>query len=130
MVDMGFHHRLGKFFFEARKAPQKNFFRWWSCTFFSSLVWVYRGTGVSRRVRPTTWERSLKNWELQIPCFVEFSGNGAHWDSSLLVSFTLQDTPVLFTPPLPLPSPSPTESVRVFRGYFLLNWRDFDFFFY
>ena len=25
------------------------------------------------------------------------------WDSSLLVSLTLWDTPVLFTPPLPLP---------------------------
>ena len=36
-------------------------------------VRVYRGTGVSRRVRRTTWDRSLKNWELQIPCFKEFS---------------------------------------------------------
>ena len=35
-------------------------------------VRVYRGTGVSRGVRRTTWERSLKNWELQIPCFKEF----------------------------------------------------------
>ena len=32
-----------------------------------------------------------------------FSGEGTHWDSSLLVSLTLWDTPVLFTPPLPLP---------------------------
>ena len=37
-------------------------------------VRVYRGTGVSRGVRPTTWERSLKNWELQISCFEEFWG--------------------------------------------------------
>ena len=35
-------------------------------------VRVYRGTGVSRGVRRTTWERSLKNWELQIPCFKDF----------------------------------------------------------
>ena len=34
-------------------------------------VRVYRGTGVSRGVRRTTWERSLQNWELQISCFEE-----------------------------------------------------------
>ena len=39
-------------------------------------VRVYRGTGVSRGVRPTTWERSLKNWELHIPCFVGFFCGG------------------------------------------------------
>ena len=35
-------------------------------------VRVYGGTGVSRRVGPTTWERSHKNWELQILGFEEF----------------------------------------------------------
>ena len=35
-------------------------------------VRVYRGTGVSRGVRRTTWDRSLKIWKLQIPCFEEF----------------------------------------------------------
>ena len=35
-------------------------------------VRVYRGTGVSRGVQRTTWERSLKNWELQISCLEEF----------------------------------------------------------
>ena len=30
------------------------------------------------------------------------------WDSSLLVSLTLWDAPVLFTPPLPLPQVSPS----------------------
>ena len=39
-------------------------------------VRVYRGTGVSRGVRRTTWDRSLKNWELQIPCFEEFFWGG------------------------------------------------------
>ena len=39
-------------------------------------VRVYRGTGVSRGVQRTTWERSLKIWELQIPCFKEFSCGG------------------------------------------------------
>ena len=39
-------------------------------------VRVYRGTGVSRGVRRTTWERSLKIWELQIPCFEEFFWGG------------------------------------------------------
>ena len=38
----------------------------------SSTVRMYRGTGVSRGVRRTSWERSLKNWELQISCFQEF----------------------------------------------------------
>ena len=37
---------------------------------------MYRGTGVSRGVRRTTWDRSLKNWELQIPCFEEFFWGG------------------------------------------------------
>ena len=32
-----------------------------------------------------------------------FSREGTLWDSSLLVTLTLWDTPVLFTPPLPLP---------------------------
>ena len=32
--------------------------------------------GVSHGVRRTTWNRSLKNWELQIPCFEEFSWGG------------------------------------------------------
>ena len=65
---------------------------------------MYRGTGVSRGVRRTTWERSLKIWELQISCFEEFWGvERTFWDSSLLVSLTLWDTPTLFTPPLPLP---------------------------
>ena len=66
-------------------------------------VRVYRGTGVSRGVRRATWERSLKMWELQIPCFEEFLWGGTLWDSSLPVSLTLWDTPALFTPPLPLP---------------------------
>ena len=41
---------------------------------------MYRGTGVSHGVRRTTWDRSLKNWELQmmdqIPCFEEFFWRG------------------------------------------------------
>ena len=37
---------------------------------------VYRGTGVSRGVRRTAWDRSLKNWEFQIPCFEEFFWGG------------------------------------------------------
>ena len=37
-------------------------------------VRVYRSTGVSCGVRRTTWERSLKIWELQISCFEDFLG--------------------------------------------------------
>ena len=37
-------------------------------------VRVYRGTGVSRGVQRTTWEISLKNWELHISCFEEVLG--------------------------------------------------------
>ena len=41
-------------------------------------VRVYRGTGVSREVRRTNWERSLKNWGLQIyACFNLDGGNSA-----------------------------------------------------
>ena len=40
----------------------------------SLRVRVYRGTGVSRGLRRTNWERSLKNWEYQISCFEEFLG--------------------------------------------------------
>ena len=45
-------------------------------------VRVYKGTGVSRGVERTTWERSLKKWELQIPCFKAFfSGDRSLWES-------------------------------------------------
>ena len=41
------------------------------------------------------------------------------WDSSLLVSLTLWDTPVLFTPPLPLPQLNPSlKSSGASRGSF------------
>ena len=46
----------------------------WASTFGIGEVQVYRGTGVPRGVRRTTWERSLKVWELQISCFEEFLG--------------------------------------------------------
>ena len=79
-------------------------------------VRVYRGTGVSRAVRRTTWDRSLKNWELQIPCFEElFLGEGTLWDSSLPVSLTLWDATALFTLPLPLPQENPAEPRRTLR---------------
>ena len=39
-------------------------------------VRVYKGTGASRGVRRTTWERSLKKWELQIHSFKEFFWGG------------------------------------------------------
>ena len=37
---------------------------------------MYRGTGVSHGVLRTTWDRSLENWELQIPSFEEFFWGG------------------------------------------------------
>ena len=39
LVSIGFciHNWPGKFFFAARKVPQKIFFRWWLCTLFPSL---------------------------------------------------------------------------------------------
>ena len=72
-------------------------------TFGRGNVQVYRGTGISRGVRRTTWDRSLKNWELQSLVLKSFSGEGTLWDFSLPVSLTLWDTLALFTPPLPLP---------------------------
>ena len=78
-------------------------------------VRVYKSTGVSRGVRQTTWERSLKKWELQIPSFKEFSGRGTLWDSSLPVTLALWDTPVLCTPPLPLSQRKPERGyIRMF----------------
>ena len=37
LLGFGIHHQPGKFFFEARKVLQMIFFRWWLCTFSSSL---------------------------------------------------------------------------------------------
>ena len=66
-------------------------------------VRVYRGTGVSRGVRRTNRERSLKKWELSNSLVLKsFWVETTFWDSSLLVSLTLWVTPVLFMPPLPL----------------------------
>ena len=76
---------------------------------------MYRGTGVSRGVRRTTWERSLKIWELQIPCFEEFWGGENVLGLVPAVSLTLWDTPVLFTPPLPLP--------QIWGEFLNLVWR-------
>ena len=55
---------------------EKNAPRIWAEILGPGEVRVYRGTGVSRGVRQTTWDRSLKNWELQIPCFEEFFWGG------------------------------------------------------
>ena len=67
--------------------------------------------GASRRVRPTTWERSFSKMELQIPRFekVLFLG-GTLWDSSLVVSHTLWDTTVVCAPHLPSPDNTPSLS--------------------
>ena len=46
-----------------------------------------------------------------------FSREGTLWDSSLLVTLTLWDTPVLFTPPLPLPQVFRID-LLIFRGQF------------
>ena len=42
-----------------------------------------------------------------------WGGGGTHWESSLLVSLTLWDTPVLFTPPLALPPKNLKGHARV-----------------
>ena len=56
--------------------PRSHSLRPLVCTLFKLATGKYRctDTGVSRRVRRTTWERSLKIWELQISCFEEFLG--------------------------------------------------------
>ena len=82
---------------------------------------MYSGTGVSCGVRRTTWERSPKNWELQIPCLKSFSGSGTRWDSSLLVSLTLWDTPVRLMPPLPLTPKYPAKFLQNFPPQNLKN---------
>ena len=73
-------------------------------------VRVYRGTGVSRGVRRTTWERSLKNWELQISCFEEFLGGENVWGlAPASLPHTLGYACTLYAPT----SPPPNETVRV-----------------
>ena len=42
-------------------------------------VGVYRGTSVSRGVRPTTWERSLKNGSSKSLCFDDFFWEREHF---------------------------------------------------
>ena len=54
------------------KKKKRSFYRGQKLNTNHGEVRVYRGTGVSRGVQRTTWERSLKNWELQIPRFEEF----------------------------------------------------------
>ena len=71
-------------------------------------VRVYRGTGVSRGVRRTTWEGSLKIWELEIPYFKEFL-----WEGNTLGLFpaslphTLGYAYTLYAPTSPLPMDAP-----------------------
>ena len=73
-------------------------------TFGHGEVRVYRGTGVSRGVRPTTWDRSLKKWELQFPCFEEF-----FWGENTLglvpssLPHSLGYACTLYTPTFPSP---------------------------
>ena len=67
--DSNVRGKIQRIFFEKIGASNKIF-----RANFVLQTWVYRGTGVSRGVRRTTWERSLKNWELQISCFEEFLG--------------------------------------------------------
>ena len=76
-------------------------------------VRVYRGTGVSSGVRRTTWERSLKRWELQIPRCKEFLWEDTLWDLNLPVALTLWDTPVLCTPPLPFSQQSEMRNEKL-----------------
>ena len=84
-----------------RKMPEIPFL---SGPFGHGEVRVYRGTGVSRGVRQTTWERSLKNWELQISCFEEFLG-GENVLGLVPASLphTLRCACTFYAPPLPLP---------------------------
>ena len=64
----------GFFFFGAEMSttPLKFTLKEFNAQIGHGEVWVYSGTGVPCGVRRATWERSLKNWELQIPCFEEF----------------------------------------------------------
>ena len=91
-------------------AKEVFFFISWFCTppcpqltIGHGEVRVYRGTGVSRGVRQTTWETDpSKIGSSKSLVLKSFSGEGTLWDSSLPVSLILWDTPALFTPPLPL----------------------------
>ena len=84
--------------------------------FSSSQDWPRGSTGVQRygcipRSAANNLGEIPKNWELQISCFEEFGVERTFWDSSQLVSLTLWDTPVLFTPPLLLPQQEHPETL-------------------
>ena len=83
---------------------------------------MYRGTGVSRGVRPATLERSLKNWELQIPYFEEFFCGG---NTLGLVPASLPHTLgyacTFYSPTFPLPIPrrgGGSKDVELFSNRF------------
>ena len=79
---------------------------------------MYRGTGVSHGVRRTTWERSLKIGELQIPCFEEFLG-GEH-----VLGLVPASLPHTLSARLPLQSPAvkTTFFVQILGGEKLLKF--------
>ena len=62
------------------------------------------------RVHSSAWRqqlgrRSLKQWELVLKVLFCFLGERTFWDSSLVVSLTLWDEPVLCTPHFTAPNP-------------------------
>ena len=75
----------------------------------TALFWPRGSTGVQRygcipRSAANNLGEIPQNLGALNPLFWRvFGGEGTHWDVSLLVSLTLWDTPVLFTPPLPPP---------------------------
>ena len=80
---------------------------------------MYRGTGVSRGVRRTNWERSLKFWELQISCFEKLLG-GENVLGLIPASLphTLGYACTFYAPT----SPSPRVRPNPVFGHFLLHF--------
>ena len=77
---------------------------------------MYRGWGVSRKVRPTTWKRFLKKESSKPLVLKSYSEEGTLWDSSQLVSLTIWDMPALFTTPIPLEQRVFSKGRALFRG--------------
>ena len=89
-----------------------------SFCFGQGEVRVYKGTGVSRGVRRTTWERSLKNWELQTPCFEEFFLGREHFGTRPCQSPSRFGIRLHFLRPH---FPSPNCCSVFFGGFFFLG---------
>ena len=95
-----------------------------SCNVFvgNGEVRVYKGTGVSRGVRRTTWERSLKNGSSNSPVLKSFLLGRDHFGTRPFQSPSLSGIRLYFVRPH-FPSPKFETTVFIFSESFRLAVR-------